>query len=360
MGIVDAGAIPSTTDGLDGGGLDAGGIDGGAGQPTVRLEGRFEYTDPTRPAFTWSGSAMFARFQGTGATLHLLGAANQFTVVVDGTVASSVLKFVSGTTDYVLASGLALGVHDVVVWRRTEGNQGANRFLGLDVADGQLQAPPMHADRRIEIYGDSISAGYGADGVGPGCPWSVDTENHYVTYGAVTARELDADLHTVAWSGIGMYRNYGKTDASPDAMPYVYARTLAQTAGTLWDFNSWQPHAVVINLGTNDASTIGDPGMGYRAAYLDFVRNLRKKYPNTIFLLTIGPMLDGANLTAIKTHIQAVIDIRNCEGDMKLSLLEFPVQSSSDGYGCDWHPSPKTHAKMAALLAAELKTRLGW
>ncbi len=157
-----------------------------------------------------------------------------------------------------------------------------------------------------------------------------------------------------------MYRNYDKTDASSDAMPYVYERILAQTSASRWDFGSWQPHAVVINLGTNDASTHGDPGMAFRSAYLDFVRSLRQKYPSTFFVLTIGPMLDGANLGAIRGHLRAVIDIRNCEGDAKLSFLEFPVQSSADGYGCDWHPSPKTNAKMATLLAAELRTRLGW
>jgi hypothetical protein len=43
-----------------------------------------------------------------------------------------------------------------------------------------------------------------------------------------------------------------------------------------------------------------------------------------------------------------------------MSYLEFPVQVAADGYGCDWHPSAATHAKMATLLTAELKTRLGW
>ena len=78
-------------------------------------------------------------------------------------------------------------------------------------------------------------------------------------------------------------------------------------------------------------------------------------------MLTIGPMLDGDNLTAIKGHLQAVIQTRSSEGDTKMSFLEFPVQNESvDGMGCDWHPSAKTHAKMATLLTAELKTRLGW
>jgi lysophospholipase L1-like esterase len=303
---------------------------------------------------------MIARFQGTSASLRIDGSPNQFTVVIDGSVASQVLKVVSGTAQYTIASGLGAGTHDVVVWKRTEGNQGPNRFLGLDVTGGQLLAPPAAPDRRIEIYGDSITAGYGMDGVGPGCPYTPDTENHYLTYAALTARALNADLHAIAWSGIGMYRNYGVAGASADAMPAVYARIVASEAASVWDFAMWQPHVVIINLGTNDASTSGDPGTPYETAYLGFVRALRQKYPSAHFVLTIGPMLDGANLTAIKGHLQKVISTRATEGDTKMSFLEFPVQQQADGYGCDYHPSPATNAKMATLLTAELKTRLAW
>jgi lysophospholipase L1-like esterase len=354
-GTADAGTSPDTASPAD-----SLSDNGGSGEAAVRLQGRFDLTDATRPSFGWSGSAMVARFEGTGATLRIDGSPNQFAVVVDGKVSSQVLKVASGTTQYTLASGLAAGVHDVVVWKRTEGNQGDNRFLGVQVTGGQLQAPPGAPERRIEVYGDSITAGYGMDGSGPYCPWSVDTENHYLTYAAITARELDAELHAIAWSGIGMYRNYDVPGASSDAMPYVYARTLPTQSASKWDFSTWQPHVVVINLGTNDASTNGDPGTPYRNAYLEFVRTLRQKYPDTYFVLTIGPMLDGSNLTAIKGHIQAVIDTRSSEGDSRMSFLEFPVQSSADGYGCDWHPSAKTNAKMATLLTAELKARLGW
>jgi lysophospholipase L1-like esterase len=338
----------------------ASGTGGGGGPAGVRLVGRFDTTDATRPSFSWSGSAMVARFQGTSATLRIDGSPNQFTVVVDGNVASQILKVVSGTSQYTIATGLSAGTHDVVVWKRTEGNQGSNRFLGLDVTGGQLLAAGAAPDRRVEIYGDSITAGYGMDGAGPSCPYTPDTENHYLTYAALTARTLNAELHAVAWSGIGMYRNYGVSGASADAMPAVYARTLASTATPTWDFAKWQPHAVVINLGTNDASTSGDPGTPYETAYLGFVRTLRQKYPDAHLLLTIGPMLDGANLTAIKGHLQKVISTRASEGDTKMSFLEFPVQQQADGYGCDWHPSPATNAKMATLLTAELKARLGW
>jgi hypothetical protein len=78
-GAVNAGSVPGPSPTWDGGGIGG----GGGGEPQVRLEGRFDLTDPTKPAFGWSGSAMVARFQGTGATLHINGSPNQFAVVVD-------------------------------------------------------------------------------------------------------------------------------------------------------------------------------------------------------------------------------------------------------------------------------------
>jgi lysophospholipase L1-like esterase len=329
-----------------------------AGPAGVRLSGRIDMTDKTRPTFGWSGSAIYARFDGTGATVRMEGSTNQYQVVIDGN-ATSVLKFASGTTQYQVANSLSAGTHDLVIWKRTEGYNGNNSYVGLDVTGGKLLPASPVPDRRIELYGDSISAGYGLDGKYP-CTASQDNENHYLTYAAIAARTLSAELHAIAWSGIGMYRNYDQPGPSSDAMPSVYAKTLAYETSASWDFSAWQPHAVVINLGTNDASTKGDPGTPYETAYLGFVRTLRQKYPDTFFVLSIGPMLDGDSLKAIRNHIQNVISTRASEGDSKMSYLEFPTQSTSDGLGCDSHPGPKTNAAMATQLVTELKTRLGW
>ena len=340
-------------------------LDGAAGGPAaVQLVGRFDHFDSTPAQFGWVGSAMVARFNGTGATLQLDGSDDRYAVVVDGTLSSSVLK-VTSSGKYQVAKGLAAGVHDLVVWRRTESNWSNGSYLGLEVTDGQLVSPPDPPSRRIEIYGDSITAGYGLDGPNANCSVSQDNSNHYLTYGAVAARALSAELHAIAWSGIGMYRNYNETAPKSDSltMPKVYARTLP-SVDSAWDFTTWKPHVVVINLGTNDASTNGDPGTPYRTAYLDFVRALRKDYPETFFILSIGPMLSDAALTAIRGHLQAVIQTRSGESDTKMSYLEFPTQDCGSApypnCGCDWHPNATTNAKMADLLVAEVKKQLSW
>ncbi len=344
---------------------DASGSDAAPTSPAVQLRGRFDHTDTPPTTFGWAGSAMVARFNGTGVTIQLSGSDDRYQIVIDGTP-TSVLK-VTASGKYEVAKGLPSGTHEMELWRRTESNWSQSSYLGIEVTGGQLLAPPARPDRRIEIYGDSITAGYGVDGAGPNCSVSQDNSNNYLSYGSVAARALSAELHTVAWSGIGMYRGYGETTPAANSMtmPKVYDRIMPYAPASpvidnAWDFASWQPHAVVINLGTNDASSKGDPGMPYRTAYLDFVRGLRGKYPNAFFVLSIGPMLDGESLKAIRTHLQEVMKTRASEGDTKMSYLEFPVQVQADGFGCDWHPSAKTQAKMADVLIAELKKQLSW
>ena len=344
-GTPDTGNRDSTQSGQPETGVSDGGPTGTA---AVQLRGRFDKYNTTPAMFGWAGSAIVARFNGTGATLRLSGNDDRYQVIIDGVVSTTILK-VTASGKYEVAKGLPMGTHELMLWRRTEGNWSQSSYLG------------------IEIYGDSITAGYGVDGFGPECKVSQDNSNNFLSYGSVAARTLNAELHTVAWSGIGMYRGYGEATPAADSttMPKVYDRILPQAPSNpvmdnAWNFASWQPHAVVINLGTNDASSNGDPGQPYRTIYLDFVRGLRKKYPDTFFLLTIGPMLDGAGLTAIRTHLQEILKTRASEGDTKMSFLEYPVQVAADGYGCDWHPSAATQAKMATLLVAELKKQLAW
>ncbi len=335
--------------------------DGSAtGPAAVQLIGRFDKNDSTPAKFGWVGSAMIARFNGTGATIELDGSDDRYQIIVDGVVSATPLK-VTSSKKYEVAKGLPSGVHDLVVWKRSESNWSSSSYLGLEITGGQLLAPPDRPSRRIEIFGDSITAGYGLDGAGPSCSMTADNSNHYLTYGAVAARALSAELHAIAWSGIGIYRNYGESAPKADSltMPKVYARIMP-SADSAWDFDAWQPHAVVINLGTNDFSSNGDPGAAYETAYLDFVRRLRDRYADAFFVLSIGPMLDGANLEGARKHLQAIIKTRASEGDSKMSYLEYPPQAQADGYGCDWHPSAKTNAKMADLLVAELKKQLSW
>src|SRR5690606_4703274 len=91
------------------------------------------------------------------------GNQNRFTIVVDEQAPKTVATS-SGQSSVALATGLADGTHDLLIWRNTEAAGGVSEFLGLSnfSAGGGLLPPAAAPDRRIEIIGDSISAGAGA------------------------------------------------------------------------------------------------------------------------------------------------------------------------------------------------------
>lgn len=358
LGAGNGGGGSETGGGTAGGG--ASGTAGGGGAPPVtspalRWLGRIEeVADGAR--FAWPGTGFEARFSGTTATATITtGIDDFFQIAIDGD--DSVLETMPGTHEYVLASGLEPGEHELVLWRRTESSAGAVTVGAVGFgADGQLLAPRPR-ERRLEIIGDSISAGYGVDCSSNAEPFSYPTENHYLTYGALAARELDAELHTLAWSGLGMVRDYaGQTN---EQMPERYERTIGTEATSTWDFSRYSPHAVIVHLGTNDFAT-GDPGPVFAETYLTFVEGLRSRYATARVYLAVSPMLSGSSRASLKSYLEQVLAARTQAGDTNLALIEFQPPTAEEGWGCDWHPNAATQATMGQLLVATLTSDLGW
>jgi lysophospholipase L1-like esterase len=276
-----------------------------------------------------------------------------FTVVVDGELQPR-LETTSGEAVYDLATGLSAGEHVVEVYRRAEGFFGATRVVEVEI-DGTLLPPPV-VGRRIEVLGDSITCGYGNEGADQYCNFSSDTENHYQTYAAIAARALDAELSAIAWSGKGVIFNYG--DDTTEPLPSLFGRTIPSEAGDDWGFG-WQPDAVVVNLGTNDFSTEGDPSESeFVGAYVGLLERIRDVYPDARILCTVAPLLSQAESELVMGYIQQAVDVRVGAGDGDVARIDLYVDN--EGWGCDWHPSIATHEAMAALLESELKTAMGW
>jgi len=322
---------------------------------TFRVVGRTD-GNAKAPRFQWSGVHAVARFRGTGLSVDLIGGTdNHFEVVVDGVVKRT-LSTDARRQVIPLAAGLPEGEHEVILWRRTEGNNGSvSQVFGVSVHDGAL-LPARAPRRRLEAIGDSITCGYGNEGEGPGCAFSYVTENHYLSYAAVAARELDAELFTVCWSGKGVSRNYdGDTRFT---LPEVYGRALATSDAGRWDF-SWLPDVIVVNLGTNDFAG-GDPGSPFVDAYDRFVTELRGRAPHARVLLVIGPMLHEPALTKARAYLDEIVRRRRAAGDGRVEHVLVAPQDPADGLGCDHHPSTATHAKMGAAVARTIESRLGW
>lgn len=327
-------------------------------QEQLKYTGRFDFSLPEGPLFAWSGSSIAIAFKGTEIRAKLrpadLGLTDNWVNIIIDDQEPIALR-IDADKSYLLASDLADGKHTVEIFKRTEASVGELQFLGFELPEGsELLAPPARYARRIEIIGDSITAGYGNEAAGIEDGFQASQENHYMAYGPLAARSLNAELHVAAWSGKGMYQNYG--GARDIQMPELYARTLPSRDDSAWDFHAWIPDAVVINLGTNDFSVDTLDPSQYVEAYTTLVDQIMANYPDAHIFCTIGPMNQQP-----AAYIEEIVRKRNESGDVRISFLEYPPQDiEKHGVGGDWHPSLTTHAIMAKVLAAEIKKRLGW
>ena len=71
-------------------------------------------------------------------------------------------------------------------------------------------------------------------------------------------------------------------------------------------------------------------------------------------------MCDGRRAVCGGDRPDDVVGELKSAGDTQVGSFEIAPQDQADGLGCDWHPSLKTHQKMAAVLEAALKSALGW
>lgn len=352
------------------------------GKPGPHFVGRFSADGQ----FAWPGTEITARFTGTSisAILELPAAdatydpeADQrvFTVTVDGS--SYELPVKAGNRRYDLASGLdPAATHEVVLHREFEASGGLAKFGGFELAPGGAFAQPIVRNRRIEIVGDSISCGYGVLGSDGSCQFSYGTERHSLTYGAIAARTLDAELSTVAWSGKGLLRNEnGDEGGQPaqgggtaEAMPELYGTVAAasvpgapQTGLAFTPDKASPPQAVLVHLGTNDFNA-GVVDAAFEARGEAFLKTIRAQYPEAHVFFALSPMLSDQLGPQVRTRAAASLKaIVERSGDPRAYYMQFSEQRlARDGLGCNGHPSKRTHEIVASQLVKAIQEKLCW
>jgi lysophospholipase L1-like esterase len=324
----------------------------------IRYIGRFDTKDPAGPRCAWSGSSIVARFEGTMLNAKIKGNNDFVQVMIDGKP-STALAITSAQTVYRLAEGLSEGEHTVELFKRTEPMVGTIQFLGFELPPNKkLLDPPARLGRRIELIGDSITCGYGNEDTAKENHFKPITENNYVAYGAVAARDVKAEYVCIAWSGRKMWPN--------NTIPEIYDRILPNDPQSKWDFTSWTPDVVVINLGTNDFGQGNPEEKGWTDAYKAFLKIVRANYNNAMIYCAVGSMMsdnwppEKKSLSTICGYLTRMVDELNKAGDKNIRYLEFAPQDQANGIGADWHPSVKTNRIMADTLVAALKKDLGW
>ncbi|MBC7391487.1 MAG: SGNH/GDSL hydrolase family protein [Opitutaceae bacterium] len=331
--------------------------------PLIQYAGRIDFQHPSQVSFSHPGISIKLKFEGKICNILLENEksskmGNYYNIIVDGK--KPFVISVEKETVYKLE--LAEGVHILEIFKRTENFVGTGIFKGIEIEKGRKLLPLEKPQRKIEFIGNSITCGYGNEGDSPACPFSPDTENNYLAYGSITARNLKAEFMTVAFSGIGVIRNY---DKGKQTMPVIYDQIFPDKKFPIWDFKKWTPDAVVINLGTNDfAHSVPDSAL-FISTYVKFLKHIRKNYPKAHIFCIEGSMLrDGwpngiASLTIVKRYVEKAVQTFKKENDSKIDTFYLSTAGEND-LGCDYHPNVKMHQIMAAELTGFMKTKLGW
>ncbi len=256
------------------------------------------------------------------------------------------------------------------VLKRSEAQSSSIGVQRLVAEEGAVLAPTPEASRRMLFIGDSYTCGYGNEGT-LNDEFRTKTENGCDTYAARTARRFGADMQCLCWSGIGVYSSYTEKYDKPnngflmkDFYPYTDWSGMNRLGlePERYDPARFRPDVVVIHLGTNDASytaKIGEEARdAFAKAYDDLLTMVRSDYPEARILCVLGPA--GEETRRLFSRIETLAENRRAAGDGRISTLLFPETQDGEGLGTGWHPSMKTHIRMAGELTAKIEEFLGW
>jgi lysophospholipase L1-like esterase len=339
----------------------------------IQYTGRISFTNPERPAFNFPGIQIRAAFEGTSLRMLAKPKSGYFMAQIDKAEPFKVAFRGERDSLVTLATALADGVHTVKLMYAIEGYEFFPEFWGFVLDEGKkLVDAPALPSRKIEFIGNSITCGYGNEGLKKEEHFDYATENHYYSYASITARNLDAQHWVVARSGIGAYRNYnGPKTGNPESnmlaqyehIGYAWKPELRKEATFLsekWDFNRYQPDVVCINLGTNDLSTSNYDVKLLKQNYHKLLKTVRQHNPNAKIVFLTGTMLYDKEMELQRQILNEVTAEAKKAGDKEIYRFDMAPISGDEWYGNDWHPNVYMDEKMAGELTAYLRSLMNW
>ncbi len=320
------------------------------------------WTEDFRAA--WTGTGLRFRTDATAVNLLMQdharggphgekGNRNNYLAVRIDDGPPQVLSLETGVERYPLA-GLDGRPHTVTIFKRTEPLFGAITFKGLELpAATTLLDPPPPGRVRMQVIGDSISAGYGNEADGPKATFKQCEENGWMTYWAIAARRLGADVRCAAWSGLGVYRD--RKGNTTGQLPDLWRLALpGKERARERDGAAWRPTLVVINLGTNDIARGIPEAEAFTDAYRRLIADIRTTAPQARIYCVFGPMINTAKHGAIRACLATI-----AAGDERIHLVDLTNPHGLEGAGSHWHPNVRAHTTMAAQLLKAIRATGG-
>jgi hypothetical protein len=325
--------------------------------------GRVNWQNPQAPIFSFPATASRFNFEGTTLKLKLAddnwGETNYVGVYLDDNPDPIVIHLDSDNQPklYLVAEGLEDRVHQALIIKRNDYITGEFSFHGIAIdANKKLLPPETKTNRKIEVYGDSISSGsaveYEQTGTQDPAGDNDAISNSYFSFGAMLARDYQAQLSLVAQAGISLVDGYGFWHDGT-GMEAVYDKIKPLKDAPSWNFSEYLPNLVIIALGQNDSATINLNSelnsTQWQEHYQNFLLNLRSKYPNAYFICMFTNMYHDRVWDNYLT--EAVTNYKNELNDNKVySLITEQVTPG--------HPRVSEQKLMADALKNLIETTL--
>ena len=316
-----------------------------------------------RTSLWWSGAGVRVKLACKTLEADITASAHDHApwmgVLMDG---APVARFplLAGTHRYTMLAGLDAGFsHEVSIIRDTQPSYDEDGPIYIDAiyTDGEPERPAERA-LLIEFIGDSLTVGEGCLGPESASEWRLVWVSHMPAFPTLVSEQLKAEKRVVALGGWGAARSWDNVPES--RIGRIYGQLCAITPGgsVPADFPERPADAVVINLGTNDASAfasmnpeerpVAEKELCFRA--VELMETVRARYPKAFILWTYG--LCGKQVEPI---LQDAVKERQSAGDMNVRYLSLTPAASN---GSRMHPSREAHQKAAEEIANTLEKLL--
>jgi hypothetical protein len=133
----------------------------------------------------------------------------------------------------------------------------------------------------------------------------------------------------------------------------MYDRLAPKNPASHWNFSSWTPDIVVVNLLQNDSWLLPrrkQPPSGQQIidAYADFIHSLRHHYPRAAIICMLGNMSITAKGSPWPGYVEAAVKRMQGDGDHDLYTLIVPSKNTPG------HPDIAEQRVLARALEARI------
>lgn len=229
---------------------------------------------------------------------------------------------------------------------------------------------------KLEFIGDSVTSGEGTYGASKDTEWLAMYMSSSRHFANIIEKSLDADARIISQGGWGVYSGWDNDfrHRIPDIYEPICGLAFGETNRKLGateknDFESWQPDAIIVNLGTNDNTSfnmpaLDVPGIGlcknrrnedgtflredlqnFIDAVYNFFKMLRKNNPKSHIVWAYG-MLGNEMKPAIIEAMEAYS--KDCNDD-NVAFLDLP-NIDEETVGSHGHPGYLSHIEAARVI----------